>query len=40
MFNQIKEILTRPQTPLLEDGLGAATLFVLLFAGLTLSGTA
>ncbi len=40
MLNQIKDILTRPQTPLLEDGLGVAALFALLFAGLTLSGTA
>lgn len=36
----LKRALSRIDTQLVEDALGAATLFFLLFAGLTLSGAA
>jgi hypothetical protein len=40
MFHQIKDILTRSKDLLLEDALGVSVLFVLLFAGLSVTGTA
>ncbi len=36
----VKKLFVRPAFPLLDDLAGVAVLFVLLFAGLTLSGTA
>jgi hypothetical protein len=40
MFAEIKDILTRGKDLLLEDLLGVTVLFVLLFAGLSVTGTA
>jgi len=40
MFDQIKDILTRGKDLLWEDALGVSVLFVLLFAGLYVTGTA
>ncbi len=39
MFTEITEILTRSRATLIEDAVGVVSLFVLLFAGLGLSGT-
>ena len=36
----VKKVFARPAFPLLDDVAGVAVLFVLLFIGLTLSGTA
>jgi hypothetical protein len=36
----VKKLFVRPNASLLEDVAGVAILFVLLFVGLTLSGTA
>ncbi|MGL6211614.1 MAG: hypothetical protein ACRC14_17470 [Paracoccaceae bacterium] len=40
MIHDIKSILTEGRTLLIEDATGVAILFALLFAGLTLTGTA
>ena len=40
MLKELKDILARSQATLLEDALGVISLFVLLFAGLSLSGVA
>ncbi len=40
MVNDIKDILTRGKDLLWEDAVGVSVLFVLLFAGLALTGTA
>lgn len=40
MLSDIKDILSRNPSHLAEDALGVASLFVLLFVGLTLSGAA
>jgi hypothetical protein len=40
MFNDIKTILIKGRALLIEDAVGVAVLFALLFAGLTLTGTA
>ena len=40
MFVEIKSILSRSSSTFLEDAFGVASLFLLLFAGLTLSGAA
>ena len=40
MFAEIKTILSRSSPAFLEDAFGVASLFLLLFAGLTLSGAA
>jgi len=40
MFQDLKDILSRAQGWLILDAVGAVSLFVLLFAGLTLSGSA
>lgn len=39
MMTTVKKLFVRP-SPLLDDLAGVAVLFVLLFVGLTLSGTA
>ena len=39
MFTEICEILHRSRATVMEDALGVVSLFVLLFAGLGLSGT-
>jgi len=39
-MTDLKDILARAHGSLVIDAVGAATLFVLLFAGLTLSGSA
>ena len=39
MLTEITEILSRSRSTLIEDALGVVSLFVLLFAGLGLSGT-
>lgn len=36
----IKKLIVRRTSPLLDDVVGVTVLFALLFAGLTLSGTA
>jgi len=36
MLKDLKTILTRPSSSMLEDAFGVVTLFVLLFAGLHL----
>jgi hypothetical protein len=38
MIAQFKAIVTRSSDTLLEDAIGVASLFVLLFAGLSLPG--
>jgi len=40
MTAQVKKLLFRSTPSFAEDAAGVAVLFVLLFAGLTLSGTA
>ncbi len=40
MTAKVKSLLVRPTSSVLEDAAGVAVLFTLLFAGLTLSGTA
>lgn len=40
MVHDIKDILTRGKDLLWEDAVGVSVLFVLLFAGLALTGTA
>ena len=40
MFSEIKAILSRSAPTFLEDSMGVAALFILLFVGLTLSGAA
>lgn len=40
MTAKVKSLLVRPTSLLVEDAAGVAVLFTLLFAGLTLSGTA
>jgi hypothetical protein len=40
MMSTMKKLFVRPAPTLLEDVAGVTVLFVLLFAGLTLSGTA
>ena len=40
MLTEIKDILTRSRTTLIEDSLGVISLFSLLIAGLYLSGSA
>ena len=40
MTAQVKNLLLRPASSPVEDAAGVAVLFLLLFAGLTLSGTA
>ena len=40
MKSAVRKLLVRPTSTLLEDVAGVTVLFVLLFAGLTLSGTA
>ncbi|MES2145115.1 MAG: hypothetical protein V4516_12355 [Pseudomonadota bacterium] len=40
MFAEIKDIVTRSRATLVEDLLGAGTLFVLLFVGLGWVGAA
>jgi hypothetical protein len=40
MTAQVKKLLLRSTPSLAEDVAGVAVLFMLLFAGLTLSGTA
>jgi predicted transcriptional regulator len=39
MLDEIAEILNRSRPTLVEDALGVVSLFVLLFAGLSLTGT-
>lgn len=38
MLTEISEIVNRSRATLVEDALGVLSLFVMLFAGLTLSG--
>jgi hypothetical protein len=40
MFTEIKDILSRSRATMVEDLLGAGTLFVLLFVGLAWVGAA
>lgn len=40
MLHEIKDILTRGGDGLWEDAVGVSVLFALLFAGLSLTGTA
>jgi hypothetical protein len=40
MITTVKKLLVRPTPSLFEDMAGVVVLFVLLFAGLTLSGAA
>lgn len=40
MLNDIKAIIHRSQATLVGDAVAVISLFMLLFAGLTLSGTA
>ncbi len=40
MAAQVKKLSLRPPPSLVEDAAGVAVLFLLLFVGLTLSGTA
>ena len=40
MIAQVKAVLFRSAPTFVEDALGVASLFVLLFVGLTLSGAA
>ena len=40
MLNDIKTILTHGKDLLWEDAIGVSVLFALLFAGLSLTGTA
>lgn len=40
MLTELKEIVARSRATLIEDMLGAVTLFSLLIAGLYMSGTA
>ncbi len=39
MLDEIAEILNRSRPTLVEDALGVVSLFVLLFVGLSLTGT-
>lgn len=38
MLNEVKAVITRSGDTMIEDAIGAACLFVLLFAGLSLPG--
>lgn len=38
MLNEIAEIVNRSRDTLVEDAVGVLSLFVMLFAGLTMSG--
>ena len=40
MISELKTILARSNPTVLEDAVGVAALFLLLFVGLTLSGAA
>ena len=40
MLHEIKDILARGKDVLWEDAMGVSVLFVLLFVGLSLTGTA
>ena len=40
MISEIKSILSRATPTFLEDAVGVASLFILLFVGLNLSGAA
>lgn len=40
MFAKVKAVLSHSAPTFLEDAAGVAVLFILLFAGLTLSGAA
>ena len=40
MLQELKDILARSKASLVADALGVISLFVLLFAGLSLSGAA
>ena len=40
MLQELKDILARAEASLMADALGVISLFVLLFAGLSLSGAA
>lgn len=40
MLQELKDILVRSEASVLADALGVVSLFVLLFAGLSLSGAA
>ncbi len=40
MMSTIKKLFVRPASPLIDDLAGVVVLFLLLFVGLTLSGTA
>lgn len=39
MLDEIAAILNRSRAALVEDAVGVVSLFVLLFAGLTMTGT-
>jgi hypothetical protein len=39
MLNEIAEILTRSRRSIFEDAVGVVSLFAVLFAGLTFTGT-
>lgn len=38
MLTEIAEIVNRSRATLIEDAIGVVSLFVMLFAGLTMSG--
>jgi hypothetical protein len=40
MMSTVKKLFVRPASPLIDDLAGVVVLFLLLFVGLTLSGTA
>jgi hypothetical protein len=40
MLNDLKDVLARARLTAIEDGAGVVALFVILFAGLHLSGSA
>ncbi len=39
MLTEISEIVNRSRATLVEDAVGVLSLFVILYAGLTISGT-
>lgn len=39
MLTEISEIVNRSRATLVEDAVGVLSLFVMLYAGLTMSGT-
>ncbi|MEY3959913.1 MAG: hypothetical protein RIR14_567 [Pseudomonadota bacterium] len=39
MLTEISEIVNRSRATLVEDAVGVLSLFVMLYAGLTISGT-